>query len=286
MSKGDQEIRGYGNMATYGYLAHHGILGQKWGIRRYQNPDGSLTEEGRRRYGVGSYRRGDSPEKTLKNLKNIHEAEKQGNLKGVYDNYFTKDETAVSLSKLSTENAKIGTKLDQEIENTAQKYFNDKYFIKDVINECAKNIVEENHPEGGGGRNIYGDDIYDYYLNAYADMLKKKNPKIDQLEKTYKENAKQNKIKIENYVDSIVGDLASEKIYSEEGIFGFKVEPRFYNEVQSLVSRADKVDISDYLHYGGVKEHLDMQEMVYDDIYNYSKEIENALKEKGMRVIW
>lgn len=31
------------------YLAHHGILGMKWGIRRYQNPDGSLTEEGKRR---------------------------------------------------------------------------------------------------------------------------------------------------------------------------------------------------------------------------------------------
>ncbi len=31
------------------FLAHHGILGQKWGIRRYQNPDGSLTERGRRR---------------------------------------------------------------------------------------------------------------------------------------------------------------------------------------------------------------------------------------------
>ena len=31
-------------------LEHHGILGQKWGIRRYQNEDGSLTEAGKRRY--------------------------------------------------------------------------------------------------------------------------------------------------------------------------------------------------------------------------------------------
>ena len=33
------------------YLIHHGIKGQKWGVRNYQNPDGSLTEEGLRRYG-------------------------------------------------------------------------------------------------------------------------------------------------------------------------------------------------------------------------------------------
>lgn len=32
------------------YLIHYGILGQKWGIRNYQNPDGTLTEEGRIRY--------------------------------------------------------------------------------------------------------------------------------------------------------------------------------------------------------------------------------------------
>lgn len=36
------------------YLAHHGIKGQKWGERRYQNPDGSLTDEGRKRYGRSS----------------------------------------------------------------------------------------------------------------------------------------------------------------------------------------------------------------------------------------
>jgi hypothetical protein len=42
----------------YDYLAHYGTLGMKWGIRKYQNPDGSLTEAGRARYGkkVDKYR--------------------------------------------------------------------------------------------------------------------------------------------------------------------------------------------------------------------------------------
>lgn len=31
-------------------LQHHGVKGQKWGVRRFQNSDGSLTNEGRRRY--------------------------------------------------------------------------------------------------------------------------------------------------------------------------------------------------------------------------------------------
>lgn len=36
-------------------LYHHGIKGQKWGVRRFQNPDGSLTKAGRTRYSAKSY---------------------------------------------------------------------------------------------------------------------------------------------------------------------------------------------------------------------------------------
>lgn len=32
------------------HLQHHGVKGMKWGVRRYQNTDGSLTPAGKKRY--------------------------------------------------------------------------------------------------------------------------------------------------------------------------------------------------------------------------------------------
>ena len=46
------------NLKTY--LAHHGIKGQKWGVRRFQNPDGTLTSEGKQRYRAKAFVSGSS----------------------------------------------------------------------------------------------------------------------------------------------------------------------------------------------------------------------------------
>ena len=43
----------YSPNLNHSALAHHGILGQKWGVRRYQNADGSLTDLGKKHYGLG-----------------------------------------------------------------------------------------------------------------------------------------------------------------------------------------------------------------------------------------
>ena len=40
----------YGYLARTTVIAHHGIKGMKWGVRRFENPDGTLTEAGKKRY--------------------------------------------------------------------------------------------------------------------------------------------------------------------------------------------------------------------------------------------
>ena len=74
------------------YLQHHGIKGQKWGVRRYQNEDGSLTAAGRKHVGVGDTSHDGE-------LKNKQTGRKAGGIKDYFEKKKQKESEVVNTLK-------------------------------------------------------------------------------------------------------------------------------------------------------------------------------------------
>lgn len=108
---------------SYEYLAHHGILGQKWGVRRFQNKDGSYTAAGKKRHANN-----DSTDESSINSKTASKAEptsKQVDKKiNTYQSRKYREELELKdWKKLYKEYEKEGT-LDEDTAALLNKYMN------------------------------------------------------------------------------------------------------------------------------------------------------------------
>lgn len=118
-------------------LYHHGIKGQKWGVRRFQNPDGTRTEAGKKRY-IKNQIKNLYGKDSIRNFNNRKNLEKEMNDE-VYSN-----KTYQSLQKKNESDVKELDKLYND-KNYDEKYGNDPVFTKkvnDLSNKIHKNESE------------------------------------------------------------------------------------------------------------------------------------------------
>ena len=112
-------------------LMHYGVIGQKWGVRRYQNEDGTLTEAGKKKYA-----------KTLNKLD-----KEAANAIGAYMRN-TRKASELSKKSLKTKNAVKSKKLMEKSEKaTEEANINKKYLDKIESNtwKAVAQIVQNNY---------------------------------------------------------------------------------------------------------------------------------------------
>ena len=192
-------------------LFHHGVKGMHWGVRRYQNKDGSLTAAGRKRYSADLKK--DLNETNILDKKSIDKTiKKRDDLKQIH-NDISNDE---DFKKVTADK--------KHLEDTIDKY--GKEFEKDVVKYVKQSVIakgcdpKENMDEFNREMSFCLDDdgdqgetgsAWDFFLKSKGTSYSEMQQKADDIYK------KQEKI-IKNYTDDVLKDIGdepiSEKAYS------------------------------------------------------------------------
>ena len=122
----------YGNIEAYKRqqeeLKHYGTIGQKWGIRKWQNPDGTFNEAGKERYFGNSGKKSSSSDEKIGKTYNVKSKE--------YNKWYAPIRDVSTATRLAIAETKAAEKMKKEV-------FDESKFDEgdiDIVNRNEKRI--------------------------------------------------------------------------------------------------------------------------------------------------
>ena len=237
-------------MTKYNFLMHHGVKGMKWGVRRYQNYDGTLTAAGRKHVGVKSTRNsnkssgtftkeekhyGDWDQTTYRHKsasgRKKMDSEVEKELKETTD-YVRKEYGDSSFeadinslygygdnlnTNLASEGSEFVSKVEKEGKEYAEKWLRESSVLKDYDYELRLEEIDEGEKYVSASLKVFGEN-YDFSVGVESDYWdddyfvdKKAEARRQQKIKEY-ESTKEYKV-LQSKLDALQNKL--DKIYDE-----------------------------------------------------------------------